>query len=215
MRQVSIPKPCTDCDDKPPPPEIQINIKNYDFCMCDYHKNNDNDKANHLKENIRNNTRDINNVNITEKVKEANTKFVKIDNCDKPQQINEDNEYYITENLYESNFIESVEILDNIEAQAQFVRDLFINQNDCDSDNTICDNYNETKEEIEKNNNNDDCQDIRECAIGCGCVCDKCYSTCWPKDWLQVDYPDARVISINYTSDPYLWRPIWVKESKR
>ncbi|KAJ2946010.1 hypothetical protein O0L34_g4928 [Tuta absoluta] len=55
----------------------------------------------------------------------------------------------------------------------------------------------------------------KECEVGCGCNCDDCYSPCWPKDWIKVDYPEARVISINYTSDPHLWRPIWIKENKR
>ncbi|VVD03961.1 unnamed protein product [Leptidea sinapis] len=27
-----------------------------------------------------------------------------------------------------------------------------------------------------------------------------------------MDFPGARVISINYTSDPYLWRPLWRAE---
>lgn len=57
--------------------------------------------------------------------------------------------------------------------------------------------------------------DAKRCEVGCGCICDQCYSSCWPKDWIKVDYPNARVISINYTSDPHLWRPLWIKENKR
>ncbi|XP_075989424.1 uncharacterized protein LOC142985254 isoform X2 [Anticarsia gemmatalis] len=57
--------------------------------------------------------------------------------------------------------------------------------------------------------------DSVKCDTGCGCVCDECYSSCWPRDWIKEDFPGARVISINYTSDPYLWRPLWVKENKR
>lgn len=41
------------------------------------------------------------------------------------------------------------------------------------------------------------------------------YSGCWPKDWLPKDCPRARVIAINYTTDPYLWRPVWIKEKPR
>ncbi|CAH1641920.1 unnamed protein product [Spodoptera littoralis] len=55
----------------------------------------------------------------------------------------------------------------------------------------------------------------RRCQAGCGCVCDACYSLCWPRDWIKEDFPGARVISVNYTSDPYLWRPLWVKGNKR
>lgn len=41
------------------------------------------------------------------------------------------------------------------------------------------------------------------------------YSECWPKDWLPKDCPGVRVIAITYTTDPYLWRPVWVKEKLR
>ncbi|KAK4882789.1 hypothetical protein RN001_006108 [Aquatica leii] len=41
------------------------------------------------------------------------------------------------------------------------------------------------------------------------------YSKCWPKDWLAKDYPFARIIALNYTTDPYLWRPVWVKKRNR
>uniref|UniRef100_A0A1Y1NIA1 DUF676 domain-containing protein n=1 Tax=Photinus pyralis TaxID=7054 RepID=A0A1Y1NIA1_PHOPY len=41
------------------------------------------------------------------------------------------------------------------------------------------------------------------------------FSKCWPKDWLSKDYPNARIISLNYSTDPYLWRPVWVKKKNR
>lgn len=41
------------------------------------------------------------------------------------------------------------------------------------------------------------------------------YSPCWPQDWLPQDCPGVRVIAINYTTDPYLWRPVWVRKRKR
>lgn len=40
-------------------------------------------------------------------------------------------------------------------------------------------------------------------------------SPCWPQDWLPQDCPGVRVIAINYTTDPYLWRPVWVKKRNR
>ncbi|OWR47000.1 putative ribonuclease p/mrp subunit [Danaus plexippus plexippus] len=97
---------------------------------------------------------------------------------------------FITEKFYTNHQIEIM----NYDTQAQFVRDLF-------------DMANEVKP--------GDCKCEAKCEAGCGCLCDKCYSPCWPRDWLQVDYPGARVISINYTSDPYLWRPLWIKPSQR
>lgn len=36
-------------------------------------------------------------------------------------------------------------------------------------------------------------------------------SDCWPRDWIPQDYPGARVICISYTTDRYLWRPVWMK----
>lgn len=83
----------------------------------------------------------------------------------------------------------------NYETQAQFVKDMFDN------------NTREAK--------SGDCRCIGGECKGCGCVCDGCYSSCWPRDWIKVDHPGARVISINYTSDPYLWRPLWIREIKR
>ncbi|GFG38324.1 hypothetical protein Cfor_01735 [Coptotermes formosanus] len=41
------------------------------------------------------------------------------------------------------------------------------------------------------------------------------YSKCWPRDWLPKDCPGVRVIALNYTTDPYLWRPLWVAKRNR
>ncbi|XP_072941288.1 uncharacterized protein [Epargyreus clarus] len=102
---------------------------------------------------------------------------------------------FITEKFYNNTLLDQVEIVGNYETQANFVKDLF-QRDKCENDN--------------------DCQcDVGVKCVGCGCVCDGCYSPCWPRDWVKEDYPGARVISINYTSDPYLWRPLWIKESKR
>lgn len=40
-------------------------------------------------------------------------------------------------------------------------------------------------------------------------------SQCWPKDWLPIDFPTARVCAINYDTDPHLWRPIWYPHQQR
>lgn len=41
------------------------------------------------------------------------------------------------------------------------------------------------------------------------------YSKCWPGDWLPIDCPGVRVIAIDYTTDKYLWRPLWVEKERR
>ncbi|XP_017489647.1 PREDICTED: uncharacterized protein LOC108377868 [Rhagoletis zephyria] len=41
------------------------------------------------------------------------------------------------------------------------------------------------------------------------------YSKCWPADWLPLDCPSVRVIALNYTTDQYLWRPLWKKKEPR
>lgn len=41
------------------------------------------------------------------------------------------------------------------------------------------------------------------------------YSKCWPGDWLPLDCPGVRVIAVNYTTDQYLWRPLWKKKETR
>lgn len=38
---------------------------------------------------------------------------------------------------------------------------------------------------------------------------------CWPRDWLPLDCPYVRVIAISYSTDPYLWRPIWLRKPVR
>jgi protein SERAC1 len=47
------------------------------------------------------------------------------------------------------------------------------------------------------------------------CKKDENWSACWPKDWLPLDCPGVRVIALNYTTDPYLWRPTWVQKQNR
>lgn len=44
---------------------------------------------------------------------------------------------------------------------------------------------------------------------------DESWSACWPGDWLPLDCPGVRVIAINYTTDPYLWRPVWITKRNR
>lgn len=122
-----------------------------------------------------------------------------------------DEDILMTEQFYcDSALLDQVHIVDNFEMQAQFVRELF----ECGE---MPENEGITKKGAEYRCECNECrsENAKSCPTGCGCVCDKCYSLCWPKDWLKVDFPNARVISINYTSDPYLWRPLWVKESKR
>lgn len=58
----------------------------------------------------------------------------------------------------------------------------------------------------------DESQDLGHPRLGQGQAAD--YSPCWPL-WLEKDCPGARVIALNYTTDPYLWRPIWVKKRNR
>lgn len=115
---------------------------------------------------------------------------------------------FITENFYTNSFMNH----ENYETQAQFVQDLFKS----DMKDNESDEANDTSEVI---NDSEVTSEVLKCkcvdCVGCGCVCDECYSPCWPRDWVRVDYPGARIISINYTSDPYLWRPLWVKEIKR
>lgn len=132
-------------------------------------------------------------------------------NCDR-MILPKDN-LFITENFYTNPFLNH----ENYETQAQFVQDLFKSDMKDNENSEI----NETNEESNDSDvtNSDATSKVSECkctdCVGCGCVCDECYSPCWPRDWVRVDYPGARIISINYTSDPYLWRPLWVKEIKR
>ncbi|KAL0269580.1 UNVERIFIED_CONTAM: hypothetical protein PYX00_007266 [Menopon gallinae] len=46
-------------------------------------------------------------------------------------------------------------------------------------------------------------------------VKDDPYTACWPKDWLPQDCPGIRVIAVNYTTDPFLWRPVWITKRIR
>lgn len=41
------------------------------------------------------------------------------------------------------------------------------------------------------------------------------FTNCWPRDWLPLDCPYVRVITISYSTDPYLWRPIWLSKPVR
>lgn len=41
------------------------------------------------------------------------------------------------------------------------------------------------------------------------------FTNCWPRDWLPLDCPYVRVITISYSTDPYLWRPIWLRKPAR
>lgn len=41
------------------------------------------------------------------------------------------------------------------------------------------------------------------------------FTNCWPRDWLPLDCPYVRVIAISYSTDPYLWRPIWLSKPVR
>ncbi|KAG6455831.1 hypothetical protein O3G_MSEX009428 [Manduca sexta] len=114
----------------------------------------------------------------------------------------------ITEKFYNNTLLDNE--MENYETQAKFVRDMFQKEN-------------KETDETRHHGNKSECHEVNECVCsnakkceaGCGCVCDECYSTCWPKDWIKVDFPGARVISINYTSDPYLWRPLWIRGNKR
>uniref|UniRef100_A0A1A9ZA14 Protein SERAC1 n=1 Tax=Glossina pallidipes TaxID=7398 RepID=A0A1A9ZA14_GLOPL len=41
------------------------------------------------------------------------------------------------------------------------------------------------------------------------------YSKCWPGDWLPLDCPGVRVMAVDYTTDSYLWRPVWKNKETR
>lgn len=41
------------------------------------------------------------------------------------------------------------------------------------------------------------------------------FTNCWPRDWLPLDCPYVQVITISYSTDPYLWRPIWLSKPAR
>ncbi|XP_064075930.1 uncharacterized protein LOC113402613 [Vanessa tameamea] len=111
----------------------------------------------------------------------------------KSNQVLPQDNYFAADTFYNNKLLEQVNI-GNYETQAQFVKDMF---------------------ESDAREMKASCKCIGDVCRGCGCVCDECYSPCWPRDWIRVDHPGARVISINYTSDPYLWRPLWIREIKR
>ncbi|RVE42419.1 hypothetical protein evm_012934 [Chilo suppressalis] len=159
-------------------------------------------------------------------------------------------EAFLAEKFYNNTLLDQIEVVDNYDTQAKFVRDLFekengvncnearpnefenlselnfecvSNEGGCETNEVTCKCKNGNRCEVGEGfsgvNVVADCEcgvsEGKECEVGCGCVCDMCYSSCWPRDWIKEDYPNARVISINYTSDPYLWRPLWIKECKR
>ncbi|XP_059480621.1 protein SERAC1-like isoform X2 [Neocloeon triangulifer] len=41
------------------------------------------------------------------------------------------------------------------------------------------------------------------------------YAHCWPKEWLPRDCPGVRVIALDYPTDPFLWRPLWMQQANR
>ncbi|XP_014356656.2 uncharacterized protein LOC106709369 [Papilio machaon] len=138
----------------------------------------------------------LNDSKVTNKI-DYNDKGIEDDEIyEKYRKVLPDDDLFITEKFYNNTLLDQVEIVGNFETQANFVRDLF--EKNCEDDVTKV---------------NCQCQSDR--CLGCGCTCDDCYSPCWPRDWIKIDFPGARVLSVNYTSDPYLWRPLWKKESKR
>ncbi|XP_063632456.1 uncharacterized protein LOC134803585 [Cydia splendana] len=159
---------------------------------CDCNKanvfNEDANKIESIKNSIKLDNENILNFNDKE------ITFTKIDEYYK--RITDD-EMFITEKFYK----DQCEVVDNYDTQAKFVRDLF--------------NMENLKVEKKENDNCRCRAEEKRCEVGCGCICDECYSACWPRDWIKEDYPHARVISINYTSDPHLWRPLWIKQCKR
>lgn len=83
-----------------------------------------------------------------------------------------------------------------------------------------------TRRKIAKNNFGD--RTLCDCDLVCQCdqmMCeaenvqavfqDDSKSSCWPRDWLPKDCPGVRVIALSYTTDPYLWRPVWIKKRHR
>ncbi|KAJ8703604.1 hypothetical protein PYW07_017528 [Mythimna separata] len=137
--------------------------------------------------------------------------FQQLNGCFKKILPNENS--LITEKFYNNTLLD-VDV-DSYETQAKFVTEMF--KNDCD---TNCDvnkcNLDERCAVDCKCKASEACKcRAGGCQAGCGCTCDDCYSACWPRDWIKEDFPGARVISINYTSDPYLWRPLWIKGAKR
>ncbi|GLV44261.1 uncharacterized protein CBL_12443 [Carabus blaptoides fortunei] len=81
-----------------------------------------------------------------------------------------------------------------------------------------------TRRKIAKNNFGD--RTLCDCDLVCQCdniLCEQLVqevfedskSSCWPRDWLPKDCPGIRVIAVTYTTDPYLWRPVWIKKQHR
>lgn len=214
-RPTSTPMPCkcSACDTSTNSNEQNSNNDNIFNELTFNHKLKD-----HFNENKNNDYENNEFTNIDEKFMKNIKKIIPKDDV------------FMTEKFYNNTLLDHVEIVDNYKTQVQFVRDLFKSCDiGCDenNDNSIKHEQirnNETKSnENEYKETNENKYEVncgcklneKKCEVGCGCICDECYSPCWPKDWIKVDYPDARIISINYTSDPHLWRPLWIKENKR
>ncbi|XP_037948400.1 uncharacterized protein LOC119679886 isoform X3 [Teleopsis dalmanni] len=72
------------------------------------------------------------------------------------------------------------------------------------------------KSDLAENNNNNKDNDHRKGKSSTKLSPDDPnYSKCWPGDWLPLDCPGVRVIAVNYTTDQYLWRPLWKKKEAR
>lgn len=62
--------------------------------------------------------------------------------------------------------------------------------------------------------NDSDCSSSTYSTRGCASK-ESEYARCWPSEWLPLDCPGVRVIAVNYTCDPYLWRPFWIRKRNR
>ncbi|XP_048003327.1 uncharacterized protein LOC125239727 isoform X2 [Leguminivora glycinivorella] len=162
-------------------------------CDCNKEKHTFNEDANNI-ESIKNSIK-LENENILN----FNDKEITFTNINEYYKKRISNDDMFTEKFYKDG--DQCEVVDNYDTQAKFVRDLF--------------NMENLKVEKKENDNCRCRAEEKRCEVGCGCICDECYSACWPRDWIKEDYPHARVISINYTSDPHLWRPLWIKQCKR
>lgn len=177
---------------------------------------------------------------------ETNNCYFENENCSSCFNDNEFNRYNNTEDKYNRYNDSDIKLNENNESEPKYkeFQDKYRNYNESktiynesqsdfnrynesefqyNESNKLYNTYNESDSNFKEYNEsktiystlNECVCNKKECEVGCGCTCDECYSSCWPRDWIKQDYPGARVISINYTSDPYLWRPLWVKENKR
>ncbi|KAM7360953.1 uncharacterized protein ACRADG_008793 isoform 1-T3 [Cochliomyia hominivorax] len=70
-----------------------------------------------------------------------------------------------------------------------------------------------SKEDLENSNGNED--QTKKVKFSKPSPNDPNFSKCWPGDWLPIDCPGVRVMALNYTTDPHLWRPLWKKKEPR